>query len=228
MRSEHVAIVGRTDVGKTPLLREMHERINGMSIFVDKPGEITSGFGGVKAAKLETAREKIEERYDHFKNARLHLNGADMHKTAWNAIEIGREVYRETHVPFQIIIDESQNIFTQRGYEGPQENPVGKLLHEGKNMGGKVVIATQDPMEWPSSPLRQVRWFCWVGSPAGSQGSWLDHNIANWIPENHLPGSGTGESVRFKYTVFDHFVPRDAPAEKKVAYKGKTKEEYGT
>lgn len=160
MRAYHTLVVGDSGGGKTTLLREMHDGFHGYSIWIDdsKRGESKiSGRHLSEAATVSTPRELAKA------GARkIRYRTSSSARALRAAVDTAREVHDRSGWGTQIVFDEAQ---TELAEHQPKDHPIIEALHEGRDEGIKMVLATQDPsdMQPNYSAIKQCRWYIWVG-----------------------------------------------------------------
>jgi len=132
----HALVAGSSGGGKTTLLREMHDRFTGASIFItSKPDE------PVLQNQAPASIVKTGADYD-----------ADIERARLWALDRREKV--------QIIVDEVQFSGLADG-----EGPIAAGLHEDRDRAIKWVLATQSPQDLRGgyTSLQQVQSIYWVG-----------------------------------------------------------------
>ena len=128
---------------------------------------------------------------------------------AMGAIGAARSVgYHELDRPLQIIVDEAHEIMPT-GADG-SENGLAAGLRKDRDKAIRFVVVTQDPSDLAYSPLKQIRYWSWVGPWSGFHDGFL--NAHGWIPRDELPEED------YRYVVMDK--------RGNVMFRGETKEEY--
>lgn len=199
MKAYSTLVAGDTGGGKTTLMREMHDRFPGLSVWVNHNGE--SNVAGVRArgaAGIRGARRNT-----------VNLQTSDVNDGTRIAREVGREYFDRTGYPFQVVVDEAQNDALPDGSTVP-DTPTRRGLHEDRDHGGKWVVATQDPSDLHYTPLKQCRWFVWCGTPSAWHQGFLDY----WrIDRSVLPDDA------YSFVVMDKNM--------EPVYRGETNPKYG-
>jgi hypothetical protein len=130
---------------------------------------------------------------------------------AATAIQFCRSHGRVFGEGVRVIFDEAHH-FMPDGASDPSKNPVAWAIHEGRDMGIAATIMSQTPRQLEYQPMYNLKYWVWVGPPAGLHDSFLSHSIASWIPQDKLPDE------RFEYVVMDN--------RGNVVLEGETSEDY--
>lgn len=205
MKAFGTLVTGDAGGGKTTALREMFDKFAGLSVWIDHTG--AGGISGQHIDGAATVRSAREARQSTA--TRLRWVTENPIETAREVRQLVREYHEKTGYPSQVIIDEAHNLLPSGDVEA--DNPVKKMLHEDRDHGVKVVLATQDPSDLEYTPLKQCKYWVWVGEWSVFHKSFLNH----WsIPKDELPEGP------YRYVVFNKRM--------EVVYRGETKAEYGT
>ncbi|ELZ78105.1 hypothetical protein C455_10498 [Haloferax larsenii JCM 13917] len=129
-------------------------------------------------------------------------------KTAREARQVAHEYHEATGFPTQVVFDEAHNVLPDGEVES--DNPVKKMLHEDRDKALKVVIATQDPSDLEYTPIKQCKYWVWVGEWAVFHDGFLRYFS---IPRDDLP------TEPYQYVVFDKRM--------NVLHRAETQEVYG-
>lgn len=182
MKAWHTLVAGDSGSGKTSLLRETHDRYpgrtGGVSVWINHngervPGETVRSFDGLVAA-VRDGVDTIDYRTDQ-------ATGVT------HARSLG---YHELDHPLQIITDEAQNVLP----DGEPQAELGMGLHEDRDEAIKHVLCSQSPQSLAYTPLKQCKYFTWVGQPAAFHEGFFRYF---GIDAEQLPDE------RFKYHVLD-------------------------
>lgn len=208
MEAKHVTMVGDSGVGKTTLLRQIANETDGVVIWVndsdeDKvPGYVAGGRKGMFTAL---------EHFDSWSNVRINYQSEkgpqEQIAECW---QFAKDIHDSADVCTCIIGDEAHRFNPDDG-TGPFETPGKGVLHEGRDDGVKIVYDTQDPQSFDYGPMKQSKYFAWVGPPMGFHDGFL--NAHGWIPRDKLPDRN------HEYVVMDK--------QGEIVYRSETKEEYG-
>jgi len=198
MRAEHTLICGDSGGGKTTLMREMAATFGGVSIWINHTDE-----------RLPRA-----ERVDNFDQLRAAIGHGHRHidyRTAdpLEAVEHARSMaYHVIDGKTQIVVDEAHNLLPDAGVDA--DNPLKQSLHEDRDAGVRVVVATQDPSDLAYTPIKQCSFITWCGEWSVFHDGFIRYFS---IPRDELP------VAPFEYVVFNKRMG--------VEYRGETKSEYG-
>lgn len=199
MKAYHTLVAGDTGGGKTTLMREMHDRFPGLSIWVNHNGE--TNVAGVRASGVEAVQNSTRNT--------VNLQVEDVNEGSRMARSVGRSYHEATGYPFQVIVDEAQTAALPDGSTVP-DTPLRRGLHEDRDHGGKWVVATQDPSDLHYTPIKQCRWFVWCGTPSAWHQGFLDY----WrIDKADLPDR------EYAFVVMDKNM--------EPVYRGETSKKYG-
>jgi hypothetical protein len=102
---------------------------------------------------------------------------------AASARSVAHDYHRQTGYPTQVIADEAQDGMLPDG-DVEADNPVKRMLHEDRDKALKVQVATQDPQDLEYTPLKQCRYWVWVG-----EWSTFHRGFINYfdLPKSELP-----------------------------------------
>lgn len=119
----------------------------------------------------------------------------------------------------QLIIDEAQETPTFRDGEN---GPTKQALHKDRDKGLKVVVATQNPMDFNHSefgygPLQQCEYWVFVGKAKSWHGGFLNGNQMTDLV-SHVP------TEDYEYIVVDPALGKTG--DEKVVYRGQTDPQY--
>lgn len=171
MQAKGVFVAGSAGGGKTTDLRERHTRHNGISVWVERASKDRSekeGFGKVCRSftdMVEAVRGCDGEK--ELRNLRIHYYSPPGPKAVEEPRAFGRAVAQEfdREVSTQVIVDECQHQLPDDEEKSSVEegNPLAGILHEDRDKNVKAVLATQDPVEVYYPPIKNCKWFIWVG-----------------------------------------------------------------
>ncbi|WP_380681103.1 ATP-binding protein [Salinigranum sp. GCM10025319] len=204
----HTAVVGDSGSGKSTYLRECHDRFPGLSLVLDD-----TDIGGVSGRDLDnaaTVRSAGEAR--RASASRLRWVCSDAMEEIDDARAVAHDYHERTGYPVQVIVDEAhRHLPDSEKKSSAKNNTLAAMLHEDRDKGVKVVLASQDPTDFYYPPLKQCKWLVWCGPPSTfHRGFRRYYNIDT----DDLPDE------RFQYRVIR---PTEPP---RVVYEGETSEEY--
>lgn len=138
------------------------------------------------------------------------------HVAAMKVIDDVRAVahgyYERTGYPVQVIVDEAhRHLPDSEKKSSAKNNTLAAMLHEDRDKGVKIVLASQDPTDFYYPPLKQCKWLVWCGPPSTFHRGFRRYYS---IDVDDLPDE------RFQYVVIR---PSDPP---RVVYQGETNEVY--
>lgn len=192
MKARHTLISGDSGGGKTTLAREIADTSGFVSVWVGEgdriPGQVVNG--------PQTLREAVDGGASV-----VHYKTGDVLTAVTHARSLA---YHETRRPVSVIVDEAQDHLRE-----DQSNPIKAGLHRDRDVGVRYVLITQDPSDLPYTPLKQVRYWAWVGEWSTFHDGFLRYFS---VPREELPDE------RFRYVVLDK---RMAPL-----YRDETREKY--
>ena len=160
MKALHTLVVGDTGTGKSTLLRQIAVETPATTIWIDHMGSEDDLRAPVarSVADLRTlARDRDVIRYVP--------TGTDDPALAARSI-----AHHEIDGPTQIVSDECQEVLTD-----DSDNQIKQGLHTDRDRGIKWVLATQDPADLPYTPIKQIRYYVWVGEPAMFMDGFLNY-----------------------------------------------------
>jgi DNA helicase HerA-like ATPase len=196
MNNRHALICGDSGGGKTTLMREMHSTFEGVSIWINHNDERVPGRSVSSVSELDTAVKSGANRINY------------VCRDALAGIEAARSVaYHTVDGRVQIIADEAQNLLPDGDVD--DENSLKQALHEDRDEGVRVVVATQDPSDLEYTPIKQCNYFTWVGGWSVFHDGFIRYFS---IPRDLLP------TEKYKYAIFDKRM--------NMVASGETKEEY--
>ena len=181
MQAYHTVVTGDSGGGKTTYLREAHATYPGLSIWIDQSDDGVSGISGRDLDSAATVRTEREARQSDA--TRLRWRCSDPLDAARGARAVAHDYHESTGFPTQVIADEAQDGMLADG-EVEADNPVKRMLHEDRDKGLKVQVATQDPQDLEYTPLKQCKYWVWVG-----EWSTFHRGFINYfdLPKSELP-----------------------------------------
>jgi hypothetical protein len=167
MQAKHVFSAGSSGGGKTTRLRERHARHDGPSIWVNHlDGTDIEDVPGVVCSSLTDMVEAVRS-CSSLRRLRIDYRPPESGpEAAAVPKEFGRMMSAESggEVCTQVILDEVQVLMPDSEQDSSRDiNPVAWMLHEGRDDNIKVVASTQDPTEVFYPPIKNCKWFVWVG-----------------------------------------------------------------
>jgi DNA helicase HerA-like ATPase len=204
MQAFHTLVAGDSGGGKTTLMRQMHAEFNGLSIWINHTN--ADGLDGRSIKSGATVRSAAEARQSSA--VRLNWVTGDPTETAAAARQVAHEYNDATGYPVQVVIDEAHEVLPDGKVD--VDNPVKRMLHEDRDKALKVVIATQDPSDFDYTPIKQCKYWVWVGEWSVFHDGFLRYFS---IPRDELP------TEPYEYVVFDKRM--------QVLYRGETEERFG-
>lgn len=205
----HTLVVGDSGTGKTTLLREAFDTFRGFCIWIDHDG--AGGISGRSIDDATTVRSVDGLRQADATRIRFQC---DDPVAALEAIRpVAKSIYERTGWPVQVVVDEGQDVMPE-GADSASGNPLAEMLHQDRDDGVKVLIGTQDPQDLEYGPIKQCRYFVWVGPPSPFHRGFKDHY--------QLPG-GEFPTERFEYVVFER---GKTPFQWSAEYRARTAEGY--
>ena len=198
MQAKHALICGDSGGGKTTLMREMQSTFDGVSIWINHNDE-----------RLPRAT-----RVDNFDQLQAEIGQGGTridYRTGepLAAVEHARSMaYHVLDDPMQIVVDEAHNLLPSGSVDA--DNPLKAALHEDRDVGVQVVVATQDPSDLEYTPIKQVQHIVWCGEWSVFHDGFIRYFS---IPRNELP------TEPYQYVVFDKRM--------NVNYRGETNEVFG-
>jgi len=204
MQAYHTLVAGDSGGGKTTLMRQMHAEYNGLSIWINHTG--ADGLSGRHLDSAATVRSASEARQSSA--ARLNWVTSEPVEPAREARQVAHEYHDATGYPVQVVVDEAHEVLPDGKVD--VDNPVKRMLHEDRDRALKVVIATQDPSDFDYTPIKQCKYWVWVGEWSVFHDGFLRYFS---IPRDELP------TAPYEYVVFDKRM--------EVLHRGKTEERYG-
>lgn len=204
MQAYHTLVAGDSGGGKTTLMRQMHAEFNGLSIWINHTN--ADGLDGRSIKSGATVRSASEARQSDA--VRLNWVTSDPTETAREARQVAHEYHDATGYPVQVVIDEAHEVLPDGKVD--VDNPVKRMLHEDRDRALKVVIATQDPSDFDYTPIKQCKYWVWVGEWSVFHDGFLRYFS---IPRDELP------TEPYEYVVFDKRM--------NVLYRGETEARFG-
>jgi hypothetical protein len=222
LHARHMSVAGDSGSGKTTLLREINAEEDGLSIFINYDGGHLSNVSGKRVRGYEAMQNAVRSCSTVAEVRGLTFNyiASSMERAVETAARFCRDVanhFGPEAVPMQILVDESQRILHD-GQSLDEEadgldrypNLLWWVLHEGRDLNIRAVAATQDPMNWNYSPIKNCVHRVWCGEWAVEHKGYLNYFE---FDRSELP------TENFEYVVFDK---RSNPVER-----GETKARYG-
>jgi len=156
----HTLVAGDSGGGKTTYLREAHDTYPGLSIWIDHSDD---GVDGITGRDIDDAATMWSEREARRSDAtRLRWRCDNPLDAAASARAVANDYHQQTGYPTQVIADEAQDGMLADG-DVEADNPLKKMLHEDRDNALKVQVATQDPQDLEYTPLKQCKYWVWVG-----------------------------------------------------------------
>jgi energy-coupling factor transporter ATP-binding protein EcfA2 len=198
MNADHTLLCGDSGGGKTTLMREMHQTFDGVSIWINHNSERVPGRS---VSTINDLREAV-------RSGTRRLNFEVNTGAALTAVEAARSVaYHVVDNRTQIVVDEAHNLLPDGDVDA--DNPLKQSLHEDRSEGVRVVVATQDPSDLEYTPIKQCKYFTWVGGWSVFHDGFIRYFN---IPRDDLP------TEPYQYVVFDKRMS--------VVTRNETKERY--
>lgn len=219
LRARHMSIAGDSGSGKTTLLREIHAEASDLSIFINYDGGHLSNVAGKRVRGREAMDNAVREcsNLAEVRGLTFNYHARDMATAIATAVAFCKDVadhFGPEAVPMQLLVDESQRVLHDGQSvdedEGAYPNALWWALHEGRDRNIRAVVATQDPMRWNYSPIKNCVNRVWCGEWAVEHKGYLNYFE---FDRSTLP------TENFEYVVFDK---RSNPVER-----GETKAKYG-
>jgi hypothetical protein len=165
MQAYHTGVFGDSGGGKTTLLREMHDRFSGPSIVVDTTMDGVSGFAGTRVASVSDAQRAVRTAgaWDTVRLVWRTRAGDQAMRDGRTIRQFAHKLAEQSKAPVQVIVDEAQNVLSEGQVGDDYQNPYQAMLHEDRDKGLKVVVASQDPQDLAYGPLKQATRYVWVG-----------------------------------------------------------------
>jgi len=216
MKPYHVVVAGTSGGGKSTLLREMFAELDGVSVWVRRgpnDDDAPSGYRVRGTAAMQTGIRKASS----WTGVRLVYQTSGDAESVRAAVSDVRQLARQIHdvtggaVGTQMILDEAHGYLPDAESESGPGNPIRDAMHEDRDNGLKVVLASQDPTDLYYPPLKQAAHIVWVGETRVFNRGFLRYFGLDSLK---LPNE------RFRYVVIK---PTDPP---EVVYRGETNEEY--
>lgn len=183
MKAYHTLVTGDSGGGKTTLMRELYHRpgVECRVVWVNHNSE--TGLGGHGNRDAETVDSLRGLRTSTARSVNYHVD--DQEAGLERTVEFAVEYWEECGVPVQVMVDECDNVWPSK-QDDASDNALKWALHEGRDRGLVVRMATQDPSDLkPYTPLKQCRYLVWVGEWSGWHEGFL--NAHDWIPRSELP-----------------------------------------
>lgn len=207
IEATHTTIAGDSGGGKSTLLRELQDSFEGVSIWLNHNGERNIAKNGRNAVHSKDGIISHIQSADSWRNVKIDYRPSGIESGAATVKDVALEIPRD--VPVQVVADESHHLIADDNTTAA-DNPIKWLLHQGRDEKIRVVAATQDPMQWDYSPIKNAVNRVWVGQWAVEHKGYLNYFE---FPRDELP------TENYEYVVFDK---RSNPV-----YRGETKPKYG-
>ena len=197
MNAEHALVCGDSGGGKTTLMREMNQTFDGVSIWINHNSERVPGNAVETVNELVNAIERGARRINFIATDAL------------GAVEAARSAaYHVVDGRMQIVVDEAHNLLPDGSVD--EDNSLKEALHEDRSEGVRVVVATQDPSDLEYTPIKQCKYFTWVGGWSVFHDGFIRYFN---IPRDELP------TAPYEYVIFDKRM--------NVVHRDETEEQYG-
>lgn len=213
MKAYHAVLIGDSGGGKTTKAREYQATADAASLYMTSKRSESNVSGkrvrGMKALRTAVGQAKRPS------DVRCKWFGADYPDDVETAREWAHDIREHRGWSTQIIIDEAHAALPDRESVSGSEagNPLAEGLKEDRDLGIKYVLASQDPQDLYYPPLKQCRWYVWVGIPSPLHRGFVDY----WrLPADELP------TEDYQVVVFE----KGASMSWSVAHRGKTNERY--
>jgi hypothetical protein len=102
---------------------------------------------------------------------------------ARGARAVAHDYHDETGFPTQVVADEAQDGMLADG-DVEADTPIKRMLHEDRDEALKIQVATQDPQDLEHTPLKQCKYWVWVGEWSTFHRGFLNHFN---LPREELP-----------------------------------------
>lgn len=152
--SGSVAVLGRTQTGKTTSSREMHAETSRVSIWLNRRG--TDRVGNVAGKRvrsikgLESGFASNTYRYN-FLSSDPEQDVVTLQEWLW---EVAHRADRE--LPLQLVVDEAHHLAPQSQKKDlASRDAIRKMAKEGMKRNIKLILITQDPVAMDKQTLRQ-------------------------------------------------------------------------
>lgn len=218
LQARHMSVAGDSGSGKTTLLREIHAEAADLSIFINYDGGHLSNVAGKRVRGREAMDNAVRNcaTVADVRDLTFNYHAQNMEHAINTAVRFCRDVadhFGPEAVPMQLFVDESQRVLhdgqSVDEESGAYPNLLWWALHEGRDRNIRAVVATQDPMRWNYSPIKNCVHRVWCGSWAVEHKGYLNYFE---FDRDDLP------TENYRYVVFDK---RSNPIEH-----GETREKY--
>lgn len=157
-----LAIVGRTQTGKTTLARELHARSDRFSVWLNERGDDRVPNVAGETVRTIEGLEGAARRNCWSVNWLSDDRVADIRKLqkwAWQVAERTKWDFR-----MQIVVDEIHRVAPQSGERRlPGRDEIRRIAKEGMKRNIKLVSITQDPVAMDKQTLRQREYLAAFG-----------------------------------------------------------------
>lgn len=155
----NMAILGKTQTGKTSTARELHAESPRVSVWLNEDGvDRVDGVAGKVVHDVEGVRQAfLENQYAiNLVSSDRERDIADLHAFMWDVADRS-----DRQLPMQVIVDEVHRVAPQSNEKYgnfPSRDAVRRYAKEGVKRNIKFVGITQDPTAYDKQTLRQTEW----------------------------------------------------------------------